>query len=322
MPILCLFLALGLALAPAAADGAETLAQAVREADAKYLAVKALKPIDTAPKIAIGEEEGEATPKTREIAQGPIRAILSYVEVKNEQGEVTRAPVVTVLADGQEVAKLKRDDLGMSNPPVSVQIAELNPANAKPEVVVSFYTGGAHCCSDTTVLTQAKDGSSWQTVELGELDGGPLTAADLDGDGRYEFETRDNAFLYTFGCYACSVAPLEILAVEDGAVKNVTREPRFRPAHESYLKDIITGVPDDNVNGFLAGYVAEKTLLGEGKEAWALMLAHYDRSSDWGLDVCDQPLNKAGECPGQTQRLTFPDALERMLKESGYSVEK
>jgi hypothetical protein len=28
------------------------------------------------------------------------------VEVKKEQGEVTRAPVVTVLADGQEVAKL------------------------------------------------------------------------------------------------------------------------------------------------------------------------------------------------------------------------
>jgi hypothetical protein len=79
----------------------------------------------------------------------------------------------------------------MSNPAVSVQIAELNSANATPEVVVSFYTGGAHCCSDTTVLTQAKDRSSWQAVELGELDGGPLIAADLDGDGRYEFETRE-----------------------------------------------------------------------------------------------------------------------------------
>jgi hypothetical protein len=117
------------------------------------------------------------------------------------------------------------------------------------------------------------------------------------------------------------VAPLEILAVENGAVKNVTSEPRFRAAHESYLKDIITGVPDDDDNGFLAGYVAEKSLLGEGKEAWALMLAHYDRASDWGLDVCDQPLNEAGECPGKAQRLTFPDALERMLKENGYNVE-
>jgi hypothetical protein len=212
--------------------------------------------------------------------------------------------------------------LGVSNPPVSVQIAELDPANTTPEVVVSFYTGGAHCCSDTTVLTQAKDGSSWQKVALGELDGGPLTAADLDRDGRYEFETRDNAFLYTFGCYACSVAPLEILAVENGAEKDVTREPRFRPAHESYLKDIITGVPDYSVNGFLAGYVAEKILLGEGKQAWALMLTQYDHASDWGLDVCDQKLKDNGDCPGKTLHLSFPDALERMLKENGYSVEK
>jgi hypothetical protein len=132
----------------------------------------------------------------------------------------------------------------MSNPAVSVQIAELNSANATPEVVVSFYTGGAHCCSDTTVLTQAKDRSSWQAVELGELDGGPLIAADLDGDGRYEFETRE------------------------------------RPGRSCW--PITTALP-----------------IG------ASMCAEQDR-----------------RVPGQTQRLTFPDALERMLKESGYSVEK
>lgn len=322
MPILCLFLALSLALAPAAANGAETLAQTVLKADAKYLAVKELKPIDTAPKIETGEEEGEGTPKTREIAQGPIRAILSYVEGKNEQGKVTPRPGGHGAGRWPGSGQARTRRLGMSNPPVSVQIAELDPANATPEVVVSFYTGGAHCCSDTKVLTQAKGGSSWQTVKLGELDGGPLTAADLDGDGRYEFESRDNAFLYTFGCYACSVAPLEVLATEDGAVKDETGDPRFRAAHEAYLKGILSDVPDDDVNGFLAGYVAEKILLGEGKQAWAMMLAHYDHVSDWGLDVCDQKLNDNGDCPGKTLHLSFPDALERMLKENGYSVEK
>jgi hypothetical protein len=305
-----------------AADAAETLSEAVKKADAKYLSAKSLAPADTAPKIETGmEEDEEGAPPTREIAQGNIKAVLSYKEDKNEEGEIVRAPIVTVLVDGKEVAKLERDDLGLSNPPVSVQIAELDPGNRSPEVVASFFTGGAHCCSDTKVIAASPDGSSWKVVDIGEFDGGPLTASDLDGDGRYEFETRDNAFLYAFGCYACSVAPLEILAVENGAVKNVTSEPRFRTAHESYLKDIVTGVPDDDDNGFLAGYVAEKSLLGEGKEAWALMLAHYDRASDWGLDVCDQPLNEAGECPGKAQRLTFPDALERMLKEDGYSVE-
>ena len=134
--------------------------------------------------------------------------------------------------------------------------------------------------------------------------------------------TRDNAFLYAFGCYACSTAPLKILAIEDGDVKNVSAEPRFRAAHESYFKGMITEVPDEEVNGFLAGYVGEKILLGEGKQAWALMLAHYDKASDWGLDVCDKPLDADGNCHGKTERLTFPVALERMLNENGYKLEK
>ncbi len=62
-------------------------------------------------------------------------------------------------------------------------------------------------------------------MKLGELDGGPLTAADLGGDGRYEFERRDYAFLYAFGCYACSVAQLEVLGIEDGAVKDEAAFP-------------------------------------------------------------------------------------------------
>ena len=105
-------------------------------------------------------------------------------------------------------------------------------------------------------------------------------------------------------------------------MKTVSADPRFRPAHESYLKSMITEVPDEEVNGFLAGYVAEKILLGEGKGAWALMLDHYDKASDWGLDVCDKPLDTEGNCPGKTERLTFPVALERMLNENGYKLEK
>ena len=114
----------------------------------------------------------------------------------------------------------------------------------------------------------------------------------------------------------------ELLAIDHGAVKNVTSEPRFKPAHAAYLKGMIENVPDEDVNGFLAGYVGEKILLGESKQAWKLMLAYYDKASDWGLDVCDKPLGEDGECPGQEIKLTFPDALERMLKENGYKVEK
>jgi hypothetical protein len=52
------------------------------------------------------------------------------------------------------------------------------------------------------------------------------------------------------------------------------------------------------------------------------MLAYDDKASDWGLESCNEPLNEEGECPGEELKLTFPDALERMLKENGYKVEK
>ena len=126
-----------------------------------------------------------------------------------------------------------------------MEIAEIDPANSSPEVVVSFFTGGAHCCSDTKVLTKARDGSGWNTVELGQFDGGPLLANDIAGDGRYVFEIRDNAFLYAFACYACSSAPLKVLTVEDGEVKDVSTDPKYRAAHEAYFKNMILAVPDE-----------------------------------------------------------------------------
>ena len=33
-------------------------------------------------------------------------------------------------------------------------------------------------------------------------------------------------------------------------------------------------------------------------------------------------VDENGECPGKTVKLTYPEALERMLKENGYKVEK
>ena len=264
---------LSLAFLPSAANAAPSLADAIKEVDAKYLEVPDVEGEDNAPKIEAGGGEEEETPGPQEISQGAVKAALSYSEDKGEDGEITRTPVVTIFADGKEVAKLEEEGTGFADPPVSVQIAEIDPGNQYPEVVVSFYTGGAHCCSDTSVVTSSADGSAWHTVDVGEFDGGPMLATDLNGDGHYIFQTRDNAFLYTFACYACSEAPLEVLTVENGAAKNVTTDEKFKPAHAAYLKGMISNVPDEDVNGFLAGYVGEKILLGEGKQAWDPCLA-------------------------------------------------
>jgi hypothetical protein len=55
-----------------------------------------------------------------------------------------------------------------------------------------------------------------------------LLATDLNRDGRYEFMIRDNVFLYAFACYACSEAPLKLLAIDNGTVKDVTGDRALR----------------------------------------------------------------------------------------------
>lgn len=424
-PRILLLAVLGLFAGAAIAEAAEaTLGEAVKALDGKYLEAPETGIVDSSPTIVVGGGEDGLPPLDEEIAFGPLRVTLTYVEVEPEEvkappatdlpgdaeetapadapgedsaaedlppvedipeeatlpdetgiGEerVYRAPVVTVYFDDPNpqappadmpeeaeapvggdgsspeeildtgdgtteadadqksvetptsagprvVARLQGDSAGFSDPPVSVQIAQLDASTSYPEVVVSFFTGGAHCCSVTHVIASNEDGSEWKTVDVGEFDGGPMVSVDLDGDGTHEFETRDNAFLYVFACYACSEAPLQVLGLADGKIKDISTEPRFKPAHAAWLKNMILGVPEQEVNGFLAGYVAQKIRLGEGKQAWALMEKYYDRNTDWGLEVCDQDLDETGECPGETRKVTFPEALERMLKKNGYMI--
>lgn len=96
--------------------------------------------------MAGGDEESKPTHK--EFSPGAIKTALSYRQ-EGAGEEATTIPVVTVFADGKQVAELRGEGTGASDPPVSVQIVEIDPANSTPEVVVSLFTGGAHCCSDT-----------------------------------------------------------------------------------------------------------------------------------------------------------------------------
>ena len=102
---------------PHGAKAATSLADAVKQADAKYLEAPDVAGEDTAPKIEAGggEDDEEAAPETQEISQGGVKAVLSYTEEKSEDGDTMRAPVVTVSADGEEIAKLA-GDAGLGSP--------------------------------------------------------------------------------------------------------------------------------------------------------------------------------------------------------------
>lgn len=248
-----------------------------------------------------------------------LGGVTARVSLRGGAASGGRVAVATVLVGDRQVAEVVGAESGFDEPPYVIQIADLDAANPYPEVVFSTYTGGAHCCSETRIVTSSPDGRRWRVVEAGAFDGEPVRAEDADGDGRFELVLPDDRFAYAFACYACSSLPLRVLGLDASAISDIGAEPRYRPAHVAWLRSMITYAGESvDRNGFLAGYVAEKIRLGEGAEAWSLMLKHYDRASEWGLEQCLSARDSQGECRGPSAKLSFPEALRRFLSEIGY----
>lgn len=184
--------------------------------------------------------------------------------------------------------------------------------NGSSEVIVKTFSGGAHCCTNFTIYT-------WQAnqfikTETGFLDGEGGVFEDLDKDGKFEFSTSDNSFLYAFSSYAGSFPPSLIYAFNNGKFENVTRKyvkQLKSRAWEMYQVFLYNKKENFEVNGILAGYVAQKALLGEYQQGWEFMLANYDPTSDWGLTIY-QGEQEAGKYSN------FPSALKSALIKQGY----
>lgn len=255
------------------------------------------------------------------LSEGPISVEVTLKRGGPPDGLLYVAPLLSLRVKGKPALRVEGAESFPGNPVFLVQIAEMDSSNPYPEVVFSTYTGGAHCCSDTRVLSSSADGKRWAEIKVGDFDGGPLGVSDIDGDGRHEFTIRDNAFLYQFACYACSAAPYQVLALEGGKIKDISISPAFRDSQVQSLKQMIEWVQEDiDANGFLAGYVAQKILLGEGAQAWKFMLKYYDRKSVDGLEACRVKKTNWQCPPGKTVQLSFPEALRRFLQAQGYAI--
>ncbi len=180
----------------------------------------------------------------------------------------------------------------------------------RPEVIVETYTGGAHCCTVHQIYRWT--GREFEEFSLGPADGRGGSFQDLDNDGDLEFLSFDGGFLYRFSSYAGSFPPSRILSLGDFGFEDVTREyPQELRSRAEEMRSVVEE-RDYEINGVLAGYVAQKILLDEFEGAWAFMLEHYDREDDWGLDI----YNEDGEVIGQHP--DFPTALRAFLVDSGY----
>ncbi|WP_075216951.1 hypothetical protein [Mongoliimonas terrestris] len=267
------------------------------------------------PRIAL--EEG------RPVAEARADGIAIRLEMVPRliDGLRVAVPVLTVTGPGTATLTVAGRPSGFDNPQGTAEIVEMDPAAPGPEVVLTSYTGGAHCCTAVEALHLTAAGN-WTAVSFGQWDGGgPEMIEDADGDGVAELVSVDNAFLYAFDCYACSEAPLKILALRNGAVADVTAEPRFLPRHRAWLAEMEQRLVDyggERGPGFWAGWIAAKTRVGEGAAAWAAFEAAYDPTTDEGVEACAV---EAEICPESAVRiLPLPQALRAFMVRMGYGL--
>lgn len=233
-------------------------------------------------------------------------------------------PVLTIIEEGVPRLETALDESETRSANARLQIATLDPSAAAPQLVFSSYWLGAHCCTVVKILTRTPAG--WEAIEGGTLDGDVgYDFEDFDSDGRLELVSIDQAFLYAFGPYVSSWAPIKLQQLQGNRLADLRSDPRFlrryrqelfRLQHQAVLRPELW-----RSNGYLAAWVALKAVLGEHDEAWQKMLASYDTSNDWPLTICDSDLVN-GLCPkGSERNVPFPVALRSHLERNGYMRE-
>jgi hypothetical protein len=238
---------------------------------------------------------------------------------KSASGE--NAPVMIGSIGAARVFETQPDESSALSPYGQIRLVRLDAASPRPSVVLTTWTGGAHCCMQTQVATQ-KAGGAWTIAQGLTLDGDGYVFEDVDGDGIAEMLSYDNSFLYAFSSYAGSFAPSRVSRLIDGEVRDVTRLPAFQPFLRQTVHALEFGRTDEQwrENGFLGGWVAAKSLIGEGRDAWARMEKLHQPRSDFARELC--PDGSMDNCADDAKKIVpFPTTLQDHLRENGYPLD-
>lgn len=213
----------------------------------------------------------------------------------------------------------------------TVAIRRLDGTTVHPQVVFTGYSGGAHCCTSTIVAIENKDGG-WSDLSLGQLDGDRgYDFIEVPGSNHAVLTSYDARFNSAFASYAGSYAPTRVQTVVGSATSDISRDPRYRDFMVQRLRTMESQYQSHSgrePNGYYAGWVAQKALVGEFDGAWHVMLGSYDHdagfvgaSTDCAIDKQAWPKDGPGSgfCPaGQEITVPFPQALATSLVDMGY----
>ncbi|WP_017715894.1 S-layer homology domain-containing protein [Kamptonema formosum] len=151
----------------------------------------------------------------------------------------------------------------------------------EPEILVDFFPRARGCCSYSLIYRYVPSSRQYSYMQQPWGYAG-YKLKDFDLDGIPEFESSDRRFGVQFAASAPEVpSPLQILQYRQGQMFDVTRQyPSLVAASASQLWQDYENRRSQNqdVRAVLAAYLAEKHLLGEGREGWSQVLDSYDGS--------------------------------------------
>ena len=124
--------------------------------------------------------------------------------------------------------------------------------DGEPDLVVSTWSGGAHCCYTATMYSVGRDTRKVLAVETGNC--GPGTFEDLNGDGVLEFSSCDDRWADTYCDFASAPMPTVVFAYDAASRQYQLATPRFahalQPLIDSELVEtrtaLATGADRDN----------------------------------------------------------------------------
>ena len=241
------------------------------------------------------------------------------MSVALDPADAVPRPVLSLLEGGEVVFASTMADSGTNAAFARIRIAWLDRAAPMPQILFSAYTMGAHCCTVSRVLTRGADG--WRAVEAGWLDGDEgYRLEDIDGDGEHEMIARDDRFLNRFAAYARSWTPVRIFKLAGDRLVDASEQQPYARAHRRELLALEHRAQLDpdlwREAGFVAGWMALKSRLGEREKAWQRVLA--DAAVDTSRQVSTASGNDLSVPKQRSRPSIFPNALKALLQQLGY----
>ena len=183
--------------------------------------------------------------------------------VENGFGEPTDS--LSLISKGKTYATYRDEMVGMD------ACTDLT-GDGVPEVILSQYSGGAHCCTVAQVYSLTTPPR--KLLDVGLLDSAGFDVVQLDS-GAKELVTGDWRFAYAYGLsFAESPAVTQIFGYRNGQYVDVTSE---------YPQVLLKGLePDPDVeNGEVLYIYATYVMAGQGQKAEAYLRQLAPRTRQW-----------------------------------------